>query len=87
VDLYFVQRDASGKTLVAEKQHIDVNLDEKKYEYLARTALVLDRHLTIHPLSTEIRVVIRDSGSGLLGSVTVPVGGFLRTDADPRNPR
>jgi hypothetical protein len=72
VDLFFLQRDASGNRVAAEKQHIDLNLEAKQYEYLAKVALVLDRHLTIAQQSTEIRVVLRDSGSGLLGSVTLP---------------
>ncbi len=77
VDFFFLQRDASGKRITAEKQHIELNLGEKQYEYLAKVALVLDRHLTIAPQSTEIRVVLRDSGSGALGSVTLPTMAFL----------
>jgi VWFA-related protein len=77
VDLFFLQRDASGKRVAAEKQHIELNLEAKQYEYLAKVALVLDRHLTIAQQSTEIRVVLRDSGSGLLGSVTLPTVAFL----------
>jgi VWFA-related protein len=77
VDLFFLQRDASGKRVATEKQHIELNLQEKQYEHLAKVALVLDRHLTIAPQSTEIRVVLRDSGSGSLGSVTLPTMAFL----------
>lgn len=72
LDLFFLQRDAAGKSVAAEKQHIDLNLEDKQYEYLAKAAMVLDRHLVIVPESTEIRVVLRDAGSGSLGSVTVP---------------
>jgi hypothetical protein len=72
LDLFFLQRDASGKTVAAEKQHLELNLEEKQYEYLAKVAMVLDRHVTIAPQSTEIRVALRDTGSGLLGSVTIP---------------
>lgn len=77
LDLFFLQRDASGKTVSAEKQHMDVNLEVKQYEYLAKAAMVLDRHLTIAPQATEIRVVLRDAGSGSLGSVTLPSAAFL----------
>lgn len=77
VDLLFVQRDASGQKVSAEEQHLDLNLEEKKYEYLSKAAMVLDRHLTIAPQSTELRVVLRDAGSGSLGSVTMPATAFL----------
>ncbi|MFZ1006718.1 MAG: IS66 family insertion sequence element accessory protein TnpB [Candidatus Sulfotelmatobacter sp.] len=77
VDLFFLQRDVSGKTVAADKQHIDLNLEAKQHEYLAKVAMVLDRHLTVAPQSAEIRVVLRDTGSGLLGSVTLPTTAFL----------
>jgi hypothetical protein len=38
---------------------------------------VLQRRLTIDPTSTEIRVLIRDEGSGSVGSVTVPLSKIL----------
>jgi hypothetical protein len=77
VDLFYLQRDATGKTIAAEKQHIDLNLETKQYEYLAKVAMVLDRHVTVAPQSTEIRVVLRDAGSGMLGSVTLPTATFF----------
>jgi len=77
VDLFFLQRDAAGNRIAAEKQHIELNLEEKQYEYLTKAAMVLDRHLTIAPQSTEIRVVLRDTGSGSLGSVTIPTAALL----------
>jgi VWFA-related protein len=83
VDLFFLQRDASGKRIAAEKQHIELNLEDKQYEYLAKNAMVLDRHLTIVPQSAEIRVVLRDSGSGALGSVTLPASAFAANGASP----
>ncbi len=76
VDLFFVQRDASGQKVAAEEQHLDLNIEDKQYEYLAKVAMVLDRHVTISPQSTELRVVLRDAGSGSLGSVTLPALGF-----------
>ena len=84
VDLFFLQRDASGQRVAAEEQHLALNLDEKQYEYLSKVALVLDRHVTIAPQATELRVVLRDAGSGSLGSVTLPTVAFLpKTDNVP----
>jgi VWFA-related protein len=76
VDLFFVQRDAGGQKVAAEEQHLDLNIEDKQYEYLAKVAMVLDRHVTISPQSTELRVVLRDAGSGSLGSVTLPALAF-----------
>lgn len=86
VDLFFLQRDASGNRVAAEKQHIELNLEEKQYEYLTKAAMVLDRHLTIAPQSTEIRVVLRDTGSGSLGSVTIPTTALTSAGANSASP-
>lgn len=78
VDLYFVQRDAKGETVAAETQRIWLNLEEKQYEYLEKTGLVLARHLTIAPQATELRFLVRDISSEVLGSVTAPVSAWFQ---------
>ena len=82
VDLYFVQRDAKGVTLAAESQRIALDLPQKQYEYLSKAGLVLARHVTVKPESTELRVVVRDAGSDALGSVSVPVTALLTGATD-----
>lgn len=77
LDLLFLQKDSAGKFLAAEKQHFDVNFDHREYVSLAQTGLVLQRRLSINPNSAEIRVLVRDAGSGALGSVTIPAKGFF----------
>lgn len=77
VDLFFLQGDAAGKTVLGEGQHISVNLDEKQFEYMARAAMVFDRHVKLQPQSVALRVVVRDAASGALGSVTIPVQNFF----------
>lgn len=77
LDLYFVQRDAKGESVAAENQRIGLNLEEKQYEYLSSAGIVLARHLTISPQAKELRVLLRDVGSGALGSVTIPVRALL----------
>ncbi|HUL15472.1 MAG TPA: VWA domain-containing protein [Terriglobales bacterium] len=81
VDLFCLQRDASGKTLTVDKQHIDLNLGEKQYQYMTKAALVLARHLLVQPQASEIRVVLRDAGSGSLGSVSIPATSFFPLEA------
>jgi VWFA-related protein len=80
VDLFFLQRDVSGKSVAAEEQHLELNLENKQYEYLSKVAMVLDRHVTLAPEATEIRVVLRDAASGSLGSVTVPTTALMAKD-------
>ncbi len=77
LDLLFLQMDTVGKFLAAEKQHFDVNFEQKEYDSLAKSGLILQRRLGIDPASVDIRVLVRDAGSGALGSVTFPVKKFL----------
>jgi VWFA-related protein len=77
LDLVFLQKDSNGIILAAEKQHVEVKFNQQEYESLFKTGLVLQRRLTIDPSSTEIRVLIRDEGSGSVGSVTVPLSKIL----------
>jgi VWFA-related protein len=73
LDLLFLQKDSSGNFLAAEKQHFDVNFKPREYESLAKSGLILQRPLVINAASTQIRTVVRDAGSGALGSVTIPL--------------
>jgi hypothetical protein len=79
IDLLFVQRDSTGKALTAEKLHLDLKLPQAQYEYLAKVGIVLEHHLTLSPQSTEIGVIVRDVGSGAIGSTDVPVKAFFPT--------
>ena len=77
VTLYFVQRDDNGASLAAESQKIGLNLEEKQYEYLCKAGLVLGKHVRIETQAVELRVLVRDSNSGALGSVIVRVAAWL----------
>jgi VWFA-related protein len=86
VDLYFVQSDAKGQTVAAGKQRIALDLEEKQYEYLAKTGIVLAWHLTISPSATQVRLLARDAGSETLGSVTMPVQALLEAPGSSAAP-
>jgi len=86
VDLFFLQRDSAGTIVASEEQHVGLNLEEKQYEYLSKVAMVLDRHVTVQPRTTEIRVVVRDAGSGMFGSVSMPATAFFQAETTPPVP-
>jgi VWFA-related protein len=76
LDLMFLQNSPTGAVLSAEKQHLDVNFDEKQFLYLSSAGMILLRHLTISPQTSEIRIIVRDANSGALGSVALPASTF-----------
>lgn len=77
VDLYLVQRDDRGQAVAAESQRLGLVLEEKEYEGLSKAGMVLARHMTLDTKATELRVLLRDSNSEALGSVTIPVTALL----------
>jgi hypothetical protein len=76
LDMLFVQSDAAGAIVAADKQHFDINFEQEQYEYFCRVGIILQRKVGVLPESSEIRVVLRDAGSGGLGSVNIPVKEF-----------
>lgn len=78
MDLLFLQKDSSGQFLFVKKQHLDVSFDRKEYSLVAENGLTLQQRLIIDPASAELRVLVRDAGSGALGSVTIPVKELLK---------
>ena len=83
LDMLFVQSDAAGNIIAADKQHFDINFDQKQYEYFCKVGIILQRNVGVLPESSEIRVVLRDVGSGGLGSVYIPVKEFYGPELLP----
>jgi VWFA-related protein len=77
LDLYFLQRDAQGEVLAAEKRQLGINFEPKQYDYLAKAGIIFESHLSLNAQTSEIRVVVRDAGSGAVGSVTIPAKQFV----------
>jgi VWFA-related protein len=76
LDMLFVQSDAAGNIVAADKQHFDINFEQKQYEYFCKVGIILQRKVGVLQESGEIRVVVRDAGSGGIGSVNIPVKEF-----------
>jgi VWFA-related protein len=83
VDLLFVQSDASGQILSAAQQHLDVRLPQPQYEFLARVGMILQRDISLDPQTSQITVVVRDAGSGALGSTNIPAAAIHPVSSSP----
>jgi len=77
LDMMFLQQSATGEVLSAEKQHFDVNLEDRQFAYLSRAGMVLLRHVTVDPKAVQLRVIVRDAGSGSVGSVAIPLKSLI----------
>ncbi len=78
LDLLFVQRNAAGETIAAEKQHFDLDMSSEDYERFSRTGLVLQRQLPVPTQSTQLRILVRDSASAAVGSVIISLKSFFQ---------
>jgi VWFA-related protein len=76
VDFVFVQRDAVGKQLNGDQKHAEFNMELQKYEAMLSTGFLITNHVTLLPAATQIKIVVRDARSGVVGSVTAPLQQF-----------
>jgi VWFA-related protein len=73
VDVLFVQRGTDGKELAVELKTLSLNLARETYAEVMKKGLGLTRNLPPAPGAAQLRVVVRDVGSGSIGSLTIPL--------------
>lgn len=77
VDAIYLQLGAGDAVIGVEPLSYYLDMDDAEYQAILRGGYELKAPLTIESGTRNLRVVIRDSGSGLLGSVTVPLERFM----------
>jgi len=77
IDLLFLQRDSSGKAVQEEEKRIGFDFTAEQYKALVKSGIILQRHVTADANAAEIRVLVHDSASGAIGTVTVPLGKLM----------
>jgi hypothetical protein len=77
VDLLVVQRNAQGAVLKGNSKTVNMNLKRESYDTMLKQGLILTGGEDIAPGTSELRVVVRDTPSGALGSVSIPLAKFL----------
>jgi VWFA-related protein len=86
LNVVLVQLDAENKSLYAEPRTIDLNYTAQEYNALLRTGITLTRNLPMEPKAAIVRVLVRDTVTGAMGTVTVPVGTYLSESAGSAAP-
>lgn len=77
IDLMFVQRTTGIDVVAAEKKHLGLDFTDEQYQNLLKAGAIFERHVEIAPDSDDVRVIVQDSTSGVIGSVTVPMKTFF----------
>jgi hypothetical protein len=73
LDVLVVQRDKAGKVLDGSYDTLDLRLKPETYQALLRNGYIHRKEIRLLPKAASIRVVVRDDGSGEVGSVTIPL--------------
>lgn len=77
LDAAILQRDRDGKVLTGTEDILQLTLPGDKYQRALREGISLPKDLTVDPNAFDIRVILHDSASGRLGSVTVPLSSYF----------
>ncbi len=75
VDVLMVQFNKDGSVLgKPAMESIELNMLEPTFRKFLTEGLNVKEMLDVSPGATSLRVIVRDYGSGMIGSVTIPLG-------------
>ena len=78
IDLLLAQLNKDGSILgTPTMQTVELNLLEATYRKILTNGIAVREPVTLLPNAYRLRVIVRDYGSGMIGSITVPVNGSL----------
>jgi VWFA-related protein len=80
LDIFLVQRDATGMHAEVKEQTLALALKNTTYEKVMREGIPFDQYLEKTPDSGTLRIIVADQSSGRIGSVTLPAA------AEPAHP-
>jgi major membrane immunogen (membrane-anchored lipoprotein) len=73
LDVVYVQKDEHGQVLTGGvTDTMTLAFTDANYAKLGREGLMRQRRLSRHPRASTLRIVVRDVGSGSMGSLTIP---------------
>jgi hypothetical protein len=72
LDLLFVEKDAHGTQTYGMDDTLSMELKQQNYDRVQHEGLVYHRVLPLSGQAGEVRVVVRDTSTGAVGSITAP---------------
>ncbi len=73
LDVLLIQRGADGKDVASELKTFTMHLTASTHEEIMKKGLTLTRNLPIQPGAAQLRIVVRDTETGSIGSLTIPL--------------
>jgi VWFA-related protein len=73
LDVLMAQFDGSGNLLYSPLDTIDLKLLADTYKKFMLDGFPVNKTLPLSPAAKRLRIIVRDAGSGMIGSITVPL--------------
>jgi len=84
----FDQLGAGDKVITSEKETFGMNMKPETYERLMRIGTKFSGRLVLSPEVVNLRVIAQDTGSGAIGTLTIPIKKYVEEAASlGANPR
>jgi VWFA-related protein len=73
VEAAFIQLDDRNRIIQTSQLRLPLALDSSTYDQLLKQGMFLPRDLAILPNATTLQLIVRDGGSGKVGSLHIPL--------------
>ena len=77
-DVFLVQKDQHGGELSRVAETISMQLKQATYEQMLKTGVPYQREIEPNLQAERLRIIVRDGGSGEVGSLSVPIAAIPR---------
>jgi len=77
IEVVWVGMSADGRMVEHGQHAFTVRPPQKSYDEIMRDGLPFSEHISVSKESVEMRLVVRDAGSGATGSVNIPLTGLF----------
>jgi VWFA-related protein len=72
-EVVYAQTDQTGKVLEVPSATVKLNFTAEQFEQVMKSGIAYRKEVPINPNAAELRVILRDIGTGTIGSVIIPL--------------
>ena len=73
VSVAYLQLDEQNRVIETHPLRLPLAIDAETYAQLMKQGMVLARDVQVLPNAAGVQVIVRDGGSGRIGSVHIPI--------------
>jgi hypothetical protein len=73
VSMAFIQLDEQNRVIETHPLRLPLTIDSETYAQLMQQGMILTRDVQLLPNAAGVQVIVRDGGSGKIGSVHIPI--------------